>query len=243
MKSRNLVYLLTISLLLTFSATAQEQAKPPADPELEKVKELSRQAWQESDQFVKAGNKAGDAAYPGRKWAATLWEYREQHPGTPAAAHATGEALHLLVHAELYTELAAKADALKPDDGAWKRVLGVLMEAANHKKEYDYALNKATYLLQSAPDKDVKRQAQYTVGEALWKKGATDQAVTAFRKVIADYPNTSLARQAESNIYEIEALNTGLPAPLFAFKAANGDPVSLADLKGKVVLLHFWASW
>ncbi len=243
MKSRNLVYLVMISLLFVVSATAQEQAKTPADPELEKVKELSRQAWQESDQFVKAGNKASDAAYPGRKWAATLWEYREQHPGTPAAAHATGEALHLLVHAELYTELAAKTDALKPDDGAWKRVLGVLMEAANQKKDYDYALAKAAWLLQHAQDKDVKQRAQYTVGDAHWKKGATDQAKVAFQKVIADYPNTPLAREAEGNIYEMEALNTGLPAPLFAFKAANGDPVSLADLKGKVVLLHFWASW
>ena len=30
---------------------------------------------------------------------------------------------------------------------------------------------------------------------------------------------------------------------LFANKAINGDPISLADFKGKVVVLKFWASW
>src|SRR5579885_3150755 len=33
------------------------------------------------------------------------------------------------------------------------------------------------------------------------------------------------------------------PAPNFTLKDANGDPVSLADYKGKVVLLNFWATW
>jgi cytochrome c biogenesis protein CcmG/thiol:disulfide interchange protein DsbE len=32
-------------------------------------------------------------------------------------------------------------------------------------------------------------------------------------------------------------------APAFTLKDANGAPVSLADYKGKVVLLNFWATW
>ena len=33
------------------------------------------------------------------------------------------------------------------------------------------------------------------------------------------------------------------PAPNFTLKDANGKSVSLADYKGKVVLLNFWATW
>lgn len=33
------------------------------------------------------------------------------------------------------------------------------------------------------------------------------------------------------------------PAPNFTLKDANGQSVSLADYKGKVVLLNFWATW
>jgi len=52
------------------------------------------------------------------KWSATLWEYREKHPGAPATVIATIEALRLLSRADRFSELQAKADTLKPDDAA-----------------------------------------------------------------------------------------------------------------------------
>ncbi len=40
---------------------------------------------------------------------------------------------------------------------------------------------------------------------------------------------------------EKEMIN--VPAPQFAAKDIDGNPVSLADLKGKVVIIDFWATW
>jgi len=96
MKSRNLLSFVAgcalVLALLAAPALAQEQPKPPADPELERLKKLTQDAWAEADRFLKDGKRESDADYPGRKWAATLWQYRAENPGTPAAAHATGEA-------------------------------------------------------------------------------------------------------------------------------------------------------
>jgi len=39
------------------------------------------------------------------------------------------------------------------------------------------------------------------------------------------------------------ALASGNPAPLFSQADRNGDPISLKDLRGRVVLIDFWASW
>jgi peroxiredoxin len=39
------------------------------------------------------------------------------------------------------------------------------------------------------------------------------------------------------------SVTPGAPAAAFQLPAAVGDPVSLADLKGQVVLINFWASW
>jgi hypothetical protein len=69
------------------------------------------------------------------------------------------------------------------------------------------------------------------------------EIISAFQKVVAEYPNTPLAREAEGNIYEFDSLNLGQPAPIFAYRGINGEPVSLADFRGKVTLLNFWASW
>ena len=33
------------------------------------------------------------------------------------------------------------------------------------------------------------------------------------------------------------------PAPAFTLKGGDGQPVSLADYKGKVVIVNFWATW
>ena len=39
------------------------------------------------------------------------------------------------------------------------------------------------------------------------------------------------------------AANPGAPAPDFTLAARDGGKVSLADLKGQVVMINFWATW
>lgn len=233
------------ALLFCCVVAMAQEAKPaaPADPELERIKAQSKQAWQEAEQFNKAGHKDTDPNYPGRQWAATFWQYRQEHPGTPAAARATQEALHFLVHAGLLAEFEAKADSLKPDDAAWKELIGTLNEAAEHKKDDTYFINKAQWLYQQSPDKEVKARARFMLAQAQWKKGETDKAKAGFQAVIAEFPGTPQAKRAAGNLDEIAYLNLGQPAPLFAYKTTSGTPLGLADLKGKVVLLKFWASW
>lgn len=42
---------------------------------------------------------------------------------------------------------------------------------------------------------------------------------------------------------EREQVAIGAPAPAYATVALNGDSVSLASLRGKVVLFNIWATW
>ena len=47
----------------------------------------------------------------------------------------------------------------------------------------------------------------------------------------------------EAKIKRMDAYRIGGAAPLFSQNDPEGNPISLEDLKGKVVLLDFWASW
>lgn len=234
---------LGLILLLPLTARAQNTPQKSGDPELERVQAMIRQAKQESEQFLGSGGKASDANHQNLKWAATLWQYRGEHPSTPATDLATSEALRLLIRADHINEMQAKADTLKPDDAAWKQAINALMEAATNRGNYDYLISKAQALVQHATDPEIKLRARFTLGRAYWKKGDTEQAKAAFQAVITQRPNTSYAEAAEGNLMEMQNLNLGQPAPLFANRTINGEPISLADFKGKVVVLKFWASW
>jgi cytochrome c biogenesis protein CcmG/thiol:disulfide interchange protein DsbE len=52
-----------------------------------------------------------------------------------------------------------------------------------------------------------------------------------------------LAIWAASSGLLTPAVRTGDRAPAFALADLDGNPVSLADYEGQVVLLNFWASW
>ena len=55
------------------------------------------------------------------------------------------------------------------------------------------------------------------------------------------FPEYTEALQAEMN--KTLVLQPGQPAPDFTLNDPDGQPVSLSQFKGKVVLMDFWASW
>lgn len=80
-----------------------------------------------------------------------------------------------------------------------------------------------------------------------------DLGRAALERVKTDYANTSYAKQADENLTTLtevdaaqkiqDALAVGTPFPDFAEKDLAGNPISVGALKGKVVLVDFWASW
>lgn len=67
-------------------------------------------------------------------------------------------------------------------------------------------------------------------------------------------PNSTFYKNAKKDANQIEAdikeknrlknlLKPGTPAPALNYPGVDGQPVSLASLRGKYVLIDFWASW
>lgn len=80
-----------------------------------------------------------------------------------------------------------------------------------------------------------------------------EKCVAVFQKLAANYPETNYGKNAarrlppllhQLEIKKIEdALAVGQPFPDFNEKDFTGQPLSVGALKGKVVLVDFWATW
>jgi peroxiredoxin len=64
-----------------------------------------------------------------------------------------------------------------------------------------------------------------------------------FKMLSNEVKSTPKGKEMASIIKGLKTVGIGVKAPVFVQNDVNGKPVSLADFKGKYVLIDFWASW
>ena len=68
-------------------------------------------------------------------------------------------------------------------------------------------------------------------------------ALAACFIMLAAAPMTASAQSQEDQIKATTLINVGDKAPDFTVEMFNGEKITLSQLKGKVVLINFWATW
>ena len=85
----------------------------------------------------------------------------------------------------------------------------------------------------------------FAVAEAYLQRliqgGRYDIARTVCQLAIANRSDPAIKAHFEKRLARVDMI--GKPAPDIEGKDVDGKPVRLADLKGKVVLVEFWATW
>jgi thiol-disulfide isomerase/thioredoxin len=87
------------------------------------------------------------------------------------------------------------------------------------------------------------RTALYLDGRALAALRRDDEAREVFTRFIEIAPANDPYRPRAQNYLANLSLARSTMAPPFAATLADGKPLTLADLHGRVVLLDFWATW
>ena len=125
--------------LLGIAHPVLAQTPPPdaaaAAAAVAEIRQTIDTAWKDMQAFDKAGGKPGAADHPALKWHATLWTYREQHPGTQAAARATADGIRLLVRGRFWEQAHARIGAVGVDDTAWERLSAAIYEEGSTRKD------------------------------------------------------------------------------------------------------------
>jgi hypothetical protein len=205
------------------------------------VADILRQAHQEVSDFQKAGGKDNDPGDPTEKWVQELWKWRKKAPGTPDATRATTEAIRLLVYADRFTEAQARVDAIPPDDPAWQSLARVLLDSAvRQEDDYMYFFGKLNSILHDAKEADTRAAVQASFGRAWRRQSDERKAEAAFRAAIDLAADSPAGKDAEKQLYEMLHLGVGRPAPFFSGATVGGAHVSLADYRGRPLVLVFW---
>ncbi|MDO8632083.1 MAG: TlpA disulfide reductase family protein, partial [Phycisphaerales bacterium] len=98
-------------------------------------------------------------------------------------------------------------------------------------------------IIKAAEKKEIKIAALLASGLVQLDAGKLAPAKAAFENIIKINGESDQARLAKGYVFEIEHLQVGMPAPDFTAHTIDGKEVPLQSLRGKVVLLDFWATW
>lgn len=91
---------------------------------------------------------------------------------------------------------------------------------------------------------ELKSITTFVVGRLFMNDGKLSEAKSAFEDAARNAgEDRELEQAAKAFLFEIEHLQIGMKAPDFKARSLSGREVNLRDVRGKVVLLNFWASW
>jgi Tfp pilus assembly protein PilF/peroxiredoxin len=133
-----------------------------------------------------------------------------------------------------------QAIALNESDAELYNQLGVYLYRESDKK----ALQESAEAFQRAIDlsKGQTAIAYFNLGHALIKLGKEKEGIQALNSYIEADPSSTNAGEARAIIANPRLATENL-APGFNVRSIAGEDLSLNRLKGKIVLLDFWATW
>lgn len=170
-----------------------------------------------------------------------LWSLREGHPGTVAQEVAAAESIALL---DGWNDslLVARAAEITPEHAGY-------LTAARAGRRAEARLRgqrSAIRFLEAYRDRDGVRpedqaSIQAEIVTARLDSLQADAATVAARTLSERYPDSPWATWAERAQYEATTLMPGQVAPAFTVRSDQGRTVSLDSLRGRVVVLEFFA--
>ena len=99
-----------------------------------------------------------------------------------------------------------------------------------------------TAILKFAQDNTKSLVSFYAI--SLVNPTGNEAAMVAYaEKVDDELKKNSAVKNFVDKVMKLKSVQVGQPAPDFTINGIDGNPIKLADFKGKYVLIDFWASW
>jgi len=146
-----------------------------------------------------------------------------------------GDAGRDKIKAELKTVVDKAGDPkLKAEAAYWATLIQLRTEEGDTAAK----LKAVEAFAKLAPKDDRAAILLYAVGSGV---SDTKQQVEIYKRIVKEFPESRVASMVEGRIKQAESI--GKPFELEFTEAIKGTTVSMKSLKGKVVVIDFWATW
>ena len=198
--------------------------------------------WMEISDLVRRGSKK-EAEQLQRTRSEECWNYYLADTNTETGENALVAAFKMwrnLGDRERIDRALAEIDT-----GArvWYRVLPAVRGAYLKDGKRDEYLSLFERLSADLGHPVARAQALQSLASDHALAGDAERAADLYRKIVELDADRVYTVGARKELREIEVLAVGRPAPEFETLDIDGKRFSLGELKGKVVVLEFWATW
>ena len=175
--------------------------------------------------------------------------FAKTHPGTDAGAASAAYAIQFSASTmsaeEVLRRVGAWAEAL-PSEPALDRdeflSLGQAYAAAGGKDPKPW-IDCLERIAASAREPNLAAAAHFHAAASEYAQGQAQAALEHAEAALRDAPWSGSAQDAADLCYEIRHLGVGMAAPGLRAPTLDGKEADLSAMKGRPVLLCFWASW
>ena len=255
-----------LAVALPLAAISQTQTPPSAgQAELEKLQLERSQRMQAASKELKGEVTAAQMAKLQEDYAKIfqdLWPRYEKLAKTSKGGVQVRARLDMIQLAQMgrkYEQIEAIANAIVKENrnvaetaqavpvlSRLGMALGGGMSAKNAEEQKAATLlgqeKVGAYLAALDKSKNPAVRAGVLYYQAQAERDATKKSAM-FAQLLEKYPTTDYGKMAQAARFEAENLQIGKAAPNFTATDENGKTFTLADYKGKVVVLDFWGFW
>jgi peroxiredoxin len=232
---------LLVSAFLGVGAVGESRQTESGSGVESRTADRIREAWAEIHEL----QRAGESAEAKRRQEALATQFFESYlaaPETTPGQQALATAFRMW--GRTGDDEAIEAAMARIDRGSrhWLQLIQLARPAFVDGERLDDYRGIVTGLAADLTDPEVASDVWIALGRDYRSSGDLDRAGDCFRRAVALDAHPRLVDAARTALRSMDRLAVGRSAPGFTATDLQGQRVSLADLRGRFVLLLFWTS-
>lgn len=180
-----------------------------------------------------------------KKYSDEFYQYFEQYPDSEMGQEALWRAFLLWGNLGEADKMDKAMKRIDHDSKTWRRIIVPISNGyhLSDQKTRENYIELLENLKSNLTDPKSKSEVLFALARHFNSKNNSQKVIELARKMIEINANDFYVEKALGFQHEAESLGIGVQAPNFKAKTLQGNQISLADYKGKIVVLEFWAMW